>query len=320
MEPVVSVVIPTYRQVERLRRCVRSILSQTVEDLEVVVVDNGSRLGVHNVLNDVRDGRLTIVRLERNVFLCGALNSGISVSRGRYVATLNDDAWLEPTWAEHAVTTLDRHPEAGSVASLVVDDEDPTSINSAGNHLDIHGRATNLLWNQPVEAAPKQITPVFGPSSACAVYRRAALDRAGGFDERFVAYLEDIDLGFRLQLLGMVCLFDPRCRSGHVGRGSRTSRRRAGFLIERNSVWNVLKNFPTRLLQRHLARIWSTALRPLPMYDGVSVSGWLTGKSAALVRSPGMLEQRRRIQREATVSDRYIESLLRSRTVDSCHL
>lgn len=320
MEPTVSIVIPTYRQVERLRRCVRSILSQTVRELEIIVVDNGSRIGVRNILHDFHDPRIRIIRLPRNVFLCGALDRGFSVAKARYVASLNDDAWLEPGWAEHAITTLDEHPHVGSVASLILDEEHPELINSAGNHIDVSGRATNLLWNKPVDQAPVTLTPVFGPSSACAVYRRAAFELAGGFDKRFVAYLEDIDLGFRLQLLGKTSLFNPNCRAHHLGRGSRTRKTRAAFFIERNSVWNILKNFPALLLQRYSRLIWSTMVRPLPLHDGHSIYGWAAGKVAAAVHMSAVLQVRRHIQNEASVSVRSIEALLLSKTVEFCHL
>ena len=152
LAPSISFIIPTYNQTVLLQKCVRSVLMQTVSNIEVIVVDNGSDQQVAEVLG-LEDERLRIVRLRRNVFFCGAVNEGFRAARGTYICVMNDDAWIEPDWTEQAISTLESDPMIGSIASLVLKAHDPTLIDSAGIHLDIACRATNLLHGQDISYA-----------------------------------------------------------------------------------------------------------------------------------------------------------------------
>ncbi len=138
---------------------------------------------------------------------------------GAYIAVLNDDAWVDPDWAARIIETFKHDPDVGSVASLVLR-PGGQRVDSAGDHLDVTGRASNIGWGQYISEIPLEPVEVFSPAGSCAAYRRDALHLAGAFDEDFVAYLDDIDLGFRLQLLGFKCVFNPACRAQHIGGGN----------------------------------------------------------------------------------------------------
>ena len=87
---------------------------------------------------------------------------------------------------------------------------------------------------------------IFAPCAAAALYRRAAFLEAGGFDEHFFCYMEDVDLGFRLRLLGYRCGYAPAAIVHHVGSG--TTGARSPFTVyhgHRNLVWTYVKNMPT---------------------------------------------------------------------------
>lgn len=161
---------------------------------------------------------------------------------------------------------------------------------------------------------------MFSAAGACAAYRREHLLLAGGFDERFVAYFDDVDLGFRLQLLGFRCVFNPACRAHHDGGATYKARHLALRLAERNMVWTVVKNLPSRVFLRHGARIVAAQSRPAPILDGSTVRAWAAGKAAAAAGMPAMLAERHRVQASRKASDAYIEELLASREIGVCHL
>jgi GT2 family glycosyltransferase len=307
----ISVVIPTSFQREKLRRSVQSVLHQSMPDLHVIVVNNGGiPAGVLSTLGDIVDSRLRIVHLEKNNFFCAPVNYGVSISSTPYVATLNDDAWLGPFWAENIISTFEANARIGSVASLVVQAANHDKIDSAGSHVDLTGRASNLLWGELTSSLSDVMTPVFSVSSCCAAYRRDAWDEAGGLDEDFIAYVEDIDLGFRMQLLGMQCLLNPACRAYHYISSTPISSLYKSFLIERNHLWNVLKNFPTPLLRRYALPIISSNIHPVMLRSGGSQRSMLKGKLAAVARFPEIIQKRRVIQGSRRTSVSEIETLL----------
>jgi O-antigen biosynthesis protein len=213
-----SVVIPTYSRLELLRVSIRSLLHQTIGPPEIIVVDNASPVDISHQLKLEFGRTVHTIRLNTNWFFCGAVNKGIAIARGAYIAVLNDDAWVDADWGGHVIETFSNDSEIGSVASLVLR-PDGHVVDSAGDHLDLAGRASNINWNRPTSEIPNETAYVFSAAGSCAVYRRKAIHRAGGFDEDFVAYLDDVDLGFRLQLLGYKCVFNPACRAHHIGGG-----------------------------------------------------------------------------------------------------
>lgn len=93
--PAVSVVIPTYDRAAVLPRAIDSVLGQTVEDLELLVVDDGSTDRAPDVVAGYADDRVRCLRHEQNRGASAARNSGIEAASGDYVAFLDsDDEWL----------------------------------------------------------------------------------------------------------------------------------------------------------------------------------------------------------------------------------
>jgi len=123
---------------------------------------------------------------------------------------------------------------------------------------------SGLVWREghgkPVVSATQDNREIFSPCAAAALYRRDALIEAGGFDEDFFCYVEDVDLGFRLRLLGYRCLQVPAAVAHHVGSAT-TGGKQSDFAVyhgHRNLVWCYVKNMPPvlfwlLLLPLHLA-------------------------------------------------------------------
>ncbi len=315
-----SAVVPTYSRYDLLTICIDGLLAQTLDDIEIIIVDNASTVNIYNAVKRRYGARVTVIRLDRNLFFCGAVNRGAALAKSEFLAVINDDCVVEPGWAEAAIETFSLYPKAASVASLVLNASDRDLINSAGDHLDISGRPTNLLWNRPLSKVSLAVTPVFSAAGSCAVYRRNLFDLAGRFDNDFVAYLDDIDLGFRLQLLGYTTIFNPHCKAFHVGGGTPKTRKFAAYLLERNMIWNLVKNLPSELWRRYRGRILAAQSIPAPLVDGLCITGWIQGKAAGVVGAPGMLKKRQQIQASRRISTADLEALLMQYDVSRCHL
>jgi GT2 family glycosyltransferase len=112
----------------------------------------------------------------------------------------------------------------------------------------------------------REMQEIFSPCAAASFIRRDVFSEAGGFDENFFAYFEDVDLGFRLQLKGYACRYVPDAVVKHVG--SATTSRKSDFAVyhgQRNLVWSYIRNMPRfwYYLPQHIvfnlaALIWFT--------------------------------------------------------------
>jgi glycosyltransferase involved in cell wall biosynthesis len=190
----VSVVIPTHDRADLVGRAVASALTQTMGDLEVIVVDDGSTDDTPSVLDGLvaRDERVRVLRLE-GVGAPGARNAGIDVARADLVAFLDDDdEWL-PHKLELQVAHLDAHPDVSLVGCHHV-------VVGAGAEVEYRGPTTwhpdALLWCNFLGSASFVLVrrpPAFDPSfSACQDWdlwvRAASAGRAAIVPETLCRY------------------------------------------------------------------------------------------------------------------------------------
>ncbi len=242
IKPFVALVIPTWNGKERLLRCLLSLSAQTYSCFQTIVVVNGSNDGTQEALKAYSYVRLIVNH--RNLGFAAAVNQGIRASSEPYIGVLNDDAFPEPGWLEALVEVMERDPQIGSCASLMVFAHQPDIVQSAGIAIDRAAIAWDRLRGRPVNEA-QEGCEVFGASAGAAFYRRAMLETVGLFDERFFAYLEDVDLAWRAQIAGWRCQYVPRAvvrhqTSASLGEDSPFKKQ----LKARNKVWMVAKNAP----------------------------------------------------------------------------
>jgi glycosyltransferase involved in cell wall biosynthesis len=114
--PKVTVIIPTFNRALLVIRAIKSVLDQTYQDFEVVVVDDGSSDQTQKVLRDLKDDRIRYFRHEKNRGLCAALNTGIRAAKGSYIAFQDsDDIWLPEKLEAQMKVFEDAEPKIGLV-------------------------------------------------------------------------------------------------------------------------------------------------------------------------------------------------------------
>jgi GT2 family glycosyltransferase len=261
--PAVSIVIPNWNGRRWLPGCLAAIARQRLAPAEVIVVDNGSTDGSPEFLR-AEHPHLRVLELGRNTGFAHAANRGLNAARAELVALINTDVVLAEDWLARMSQALLEHPRAAAVACKMLSLHDPSRVYDAGDVLrrdgacEQRGRfmADDGRWDSPGE--------VFGACAGAALYRRAAVLALAGFDERYFAYLEDVDLALRLRLAGWSCRYEPVVAL-HAGGGS--SHQLSGghdFLVTRNTLLLVAKTFPPRWLPlvayRQLAWSWHALL------------------------------------------------------------
>ena len=93
--PTISVIIPTYNRADFIGRAIESVLDQTYQDFEIIVIDDGSKDNTENIVKSFDDTRITYIRLKDNKGAAVARNTGIGTARGKFIAFQDsDDEWL----------------------------------------------------------------------------------------------------------------------------------------------------------------------------------------------------------------------------------
>ncbi|MEK6988280.1 MAG: glycosyltransferase family 2 protein, partial [Candidatus Thermoplasmatota archaeon] len=172
-----------------------------------------------------------------------------------YVVALNNDTRVDPEWLAALVKPAE-DARVGNVASKMLLMDHPDVINAAGLRITRDGAAVDRGWLQKDEGQLDRDVDVFGASGAAALYKREALDTVGLFDEDFVAYLEDVDLAWRIRLAGWECRFAPEAVVYHkFSASSNANSTWKTYASERNRIWNLVQNYPWRYVA--LAPPWN---------------------------------------------------------------
>lgn len=306
--PAFSVIVINWNGGEAVLACLAALAGQTFRDFEVIVVDNGSTDGSAAAIGECfPESRL--LRLAANTGFAHANNEGARVARGRWLATLNNDAFAEPDWLERLNAATERHAAFDGFASCQVQAGAPHLLDGAGDTYHTSGVPWRAGFGQPVGAPWDAEREIFVPCACAAVYRRAAFEAAGGFDPAFFCYLEDVDLAFRMQLRGGRFMYVPDAVVRHVGSAS-TGRASAfaRYHGHRNMVWCFVKNMPAPLLWKHLPGHLAINMASLLAFSLRGEGGpiW-RAKWDALKGLPRVLAERRRIQGERVASAQDLE-------------
>jgi GT2 family glycosyltransferase len=290
--PRASVVIPTWDGADLLRQALLSLRAQTLQDFEVVVVDNGSRDHTAAMLS-AEFPEVRVVWFPENRGFAPAVNAGVRTARGDVVALLNNDAEAEPGWLAALVAALDRRPDVGAVASKMLNASDPSLIDSAWDAMGL--APFNVGRGEPDGPRFNSGREVLSACAGAAAYRREFFDRVGHFDEDFFAWFEDVELGIRGQLAGYRCWYEPAAVVRH--RFSSTAARmpdRKIFLLIRNGLILFFQTMPLRRLV-----LWGPVILLWPWLDPIfygrplrlTARGWFAFWAAV----PRVLRNRRRI-------------------------
>jgi GT2 family glycosyltransferase len=314
--PRVTVVIPTWNGRALLELVMPSLARQEYRDFETLLVDNGSSDGTPEHVRE-RWPWAAVVELPSNVGFAAGVNRGIERARGEYVALVNNDMELDPAFLRTLVAALDDEPSAASATAKMLFFDDREILDGAGDvlywsgvvRLRGRGERDRGQYDEPAE--------VFSACAGAALYRRAAFEEVGLFDEAFFAQMEDVDWGFRARLLGHGCRYVPDAVVFHKGSASmwREGRRDPRFwgMPVRNCIWMWIKNYPRDCLLRNAHLLFGHELAGLYFATREGMArAQLRAWREALRGLPRVLRQRREIQARRRIGRRELEPIILS--------
>jgi GT2 family glycosyltransferase len=308
----VAVVVVNWNAGALLPRCLASVLAQQPPPAEVLVVDNASSDGSADGL----PGGVRVLRRPDNGGFAVAVNAGLRATSAPFVLVLNPDTELLPGCLAAAAARLERELDLGSVALRVLQAADPARVDATGIGLTSALGQINLDHGRREAELPPGSCEVLGPLGGAALWRRQALDRAGGFSEAYFLYWEDVDVALRVNRAGYACRTEPAARVLHVGSATvgRWSRRNVTCMV-RNHAPCLLASLPGPLLRRRLHWLLLAPLRAAALYAArgrplAAAWGWLCG----LLRLPAALLRRRSLPRTGTSAKAAarVEALMRA--------
>jgi len=324
--PLFSVIILNWNGRHLLEECLDSIHTQTFLDFETFVVDNGSTDGSVDWVKERWPESVSTVALPSNLGFAGGNNAGIRVARGRYVVLLNNDTAVAPGWLAAIDAAVRRHPDAGMFTPKILNYYRRDEIDNTGHLIYPDGLARGRGRLEKDDGRFDEEGECLWPSGCAGVYKREMLDRIGLLDESFFAYGEDVDLGLRARWAGWPCFYVPTAVVYHkysITTGAYSPQK--AFLVERNRIWILFKNFPAReILLSPIRTAYRYAYHLAGVFSGRGAAGKFAGQYsvgrlflstlraeiAALAGVPRLLRSRRAGSPLRRMTSRQFRSLL----------
>jgi hypothetical protein len=273
--PLVSVVIVTYNNEFIIEKCLSSIFESEYPNREVIIVDNASTDKTLNVVKRVVDkycawNLVKIVVNSRNYGISKAANIGVVHSKGKYIAFLDSDAFVDPCWLFQPIELMEKNPIVGAVQAKVLKAEsfrrNIKIIDSTGGLMDLRLESYSRGSGKIDEGQYGEVDEIFYPIHTGAVIRKDAFLKVGGFDRDFFIDYHDIDLGWRLWIRGYKVVFAPNSIVYHMRGGSR--RRPINYYKVHNYLAMILKNAKLGiLLKKYFMYASGAAFEALGMFN-----------------------------------------------------
>lgn len=310
----VAIAIPSLHRPDLTARCIHFIQKQTLpaSDWEIVVIENEARPG--EILPDPLPPNTRRIELPANEGTTGSINRAAAISKSRYILLLNNDVELAADYLAKLVAALDQDAKLGFATGKLLRATERDRLDGAGDAMLMAGGAYRLGHLDPDRQQFDQAMPVLAGCGAAVLYRRDAFQECGGLDSEFFAYLDDLDLALRVQLVGYSGLYLPDAVAYHVGSATlgEPLHPRVVEYLTRNQLYLLLKDYPRPIFLRLLPRILVYQL----LWFMFAVKrghrrAWLRGVAEALQNRRSMRQKSRALLARRRIGDGEFLRLLR---------
>lgn len=231
--PLISVVIPNWNGASFLPVCLDSLVKQTFNDFETIIVDNGSTDDSLSLLKS-KYGWVRVLALEKNEGFAGGCNRGMSAAKGDWIVLMNNDTEADKDWLKNIAGTIKRKSEYSFFATKILRFDKRDILDGTGDFISRSLFVFRYGQFDTDRGQYNSLGDIFSPCGASAVYKKEMLEDIGMLDEDFFAYLEDIDLGMRAHIAGYKGFFIPDSVIYHIGGASTDSERMSPWVYKQN--------------------------------------------------------------------------------------
>jgi len=313
----VCIVVLNWNKLKLTKACLKSISEQSFKSYTVIVVDNGSVDGSKNWLRAQND--IDMISNKKNLGFARAINQGFKRAidnKSKYIISLNNDTELAPNWLEKLVNFMEHNPDIDFAQGSSMQKEDVNVFDSTGIYIE-----KGFIPNQRAlgKKEPSLDITAIGPNAAGSIYRRVMLInnevRPGEyFDNRFFAYVEDVDFNLRASLRGYKFGFVQSAKLYHIGSATgNLIEKKKMFWGSRNLVWLIVKNVPLSLFMKNFKIIIKSHLANLQFLwvnQRKNFASYLLGLFVGILTMPFFLQKRRNNMKKMKLTINQFSDLL----------
>ncbi len=253
----VAIVIPSLHRPDLTVRCIHAIQRQTLsaELWKLVVVENEAR--ADSILPDPLPHNTMRIELSTNEGTTNSINRGMAAVPSPYVLLLKNDVELAPDYLEILLKILEADEQLGFATGKLLRATDHGQLDGAGDAMLLAGASYRLGHLDRDEGRFDGRTPLLSACGAAVLYRSKAFLLSGALDADFFAYLDDLDLALRVNLIGYRGTYVPEAVAYHIGSATlgQPLHPRVVEYLTRNQFFVLTKNYPAPLFRRLLPRI-----------------------------------------------------------------
>ena len=251
--PKVTILVLNFNGKHLLKDCLSSLGKTIYPNVEIIVVDNGSTDGSTKYIA-ARFPSVKVIALENNYGFCLAYNIASKLVKSEFLLFLNNDITIANyDWLDHMVNVMLTSPKVGVVgAKQLFDDEKEKIENIGGSLLRWQGGKRIGFCEKDNHQYDNATLEPFYISGSAFLVKRELFINAGGFDSEMFAYAEDLDLCWRLRLMGYKMKSCSKSVIYHKSSSSFKNSFKSLFLSNRNFIRASIKNYSAKNLIKNL--------------------------------------------------------------------
>lgn len=198
-KPLVSVVIPTLNRREEAVACSRSLTESEYQNIEIIVVDNGSVDDTVSCVSELNDPRIKLIRSKVNLGAGGGRNRGAKAATGKYLLFVDSDNVVDSKMISQLVDFLERNSDCGMVGPLMLIKSHPDRVWTYFADIDMY--SSRAFYKGYGEKNSKQYADkiLTGHIPNCFMVKKTDFETIGGFDEKYLIMYEEADLAEKIK-------------------------------------------------------------------------------------------------------------------------
>jgi hypothetical protein len=318
-----AVVICNWNKKDYVLKCINSVLTSTIKDVDVYVVDNASTDGSTVAIYEQYRNKVFVIENEINKGGAGGFNTGIEavLEKGyTYIHLLDNDAFLDAYTLENSMEFLEQNPDVGVVGSKIYLMDAPEQIQEMGARINYNTFNIELNYGGAIDdgTIPDVLECDYVPACSMMI-RTEALRKAGTMDEQYFIYWDDIDLGYRIKQAGYRIVSYGQAKAWHKRGAAAKTNTFSTYYFWRNRVHFFASYLTNEDLMRFAERLQDEMFQAIYMsnYTGRfnNACTILFAVEDALDGVRGRARNKRIVEREQ-VPDRFIESLRKYKQIE----
>lgn len=249
----ISIILLHYNEPQLTLRCLKSLEKLTYKNIEIILVDNGSREEISTFIKNV-PRNLKVIRNKNNLGYAEGNNVGYKIATGKYILLLNNDAIVTKNFLEPLLKKLKSEKDIAAVQPKIMQYPRKEYIDSVGSYFIPSGFLYHFGHNKKDKTKFDESATVFSMKGACMLFKKEVLQKTGLFDPDYFAYFEETDLCQRIWMAGYKLVYTPDSFIYHEG--GQTSNKLPSAFVQYNSyknrIFTYCKNFETVTLLKVL--------------------------------------------------------------------